>query len=277
MEFRILGPLEATHGEEPVPLGGRKQRALIARLLLDANRTVAVDRLVDDLWGEDVPETAAKMVQIAVSRLRKVLPEGVLVTRPPGYALEVEPEALDLERFNRLRVEARAALAADDPAAAARLGREALALWRGPALEEFPEPFAEAEGGHLEELRLTCLADRIEADLAQGNHADCVAELEALVGRHPLRERLRSQQMIALYRSGRQAEALEAFQRYRRKLDEELGLVPSADLLELNDRIIRQDPELGGPAAARGKCGGGARTDRGGAGAGAPRRRSGGT
>src|SRR5687768_14595606 len=244
MEFRILGPLEAVDGETPVPLGGRKQRALVARLLLDANRTVAVERLVDDLWGEDVPETAVKMVQIAVSRLRKVLPPDVLVTRAPGYALVVEPESIDLVRFTRLRGEARAALADGDPALAVERCRAALDLFRGPPLAEFPEPFAEAEASHLEELRLTCLADRIEAELALGRHADVVAELETLLARHPLRERLRGQQMIALYRSGRQPEALEAFQRFRRTLDEELGLVPSADLQALNDRIIQQDPSL---------------------------------
>ena len=251
MELRILGPLEAIVGDGPVALGGRKQRALIARLALDANRTVAVERLVDDLWGEDVPETAVKMVQIAVSRLRKVLPAGVLVTRPPGYAIELEPEALDLARFTSLRGEARAALAVGDPAVAAERGRQALELWRGPALAEFPEPFAQAEASHLEELRLTCLGDRIEADLALGRHADVVAELEALVARHPLRERVRGQQMLALHRSGRQADALEAFQRFRRKLDEDLGLVPSAELQELNDRILQQDPSLApAPGAA---------------------------
>src|SRR5829696_5639526 len=137
MEFRILGPLEVIDGTAPVALGGRKQRALVARLLLDANRTVAVDRLVDDLWGEDTPDTAAKMVQIAVSRLRKCLPAGVLVTRPPGYALEVDPEAIDLVRFTRLRGEGRAALAAGDAERAAECSSAALDLFRGPALAEF--------------------------------------------------------------------------------------------------------------------------------------------
>jgi DNA-binding SARP family transcriptional activator len=255
MEFRILGPLEAVDGTQAIPLGGRKQRALVARLLLDANKTVAVERLVDDLWGDDVPETAVKMVQIAVSRLRKVLPADVLVTRAPGYALVVEPESIDLVRFTRLRGEARAALAAGDAAHAVDRCRAALDLFRGPPLAEFPEPFAESEAAHLEELRLTCLADRIEAELALGRHADVVPELETLVARNPLRERLRGQQMLALYLSGRQAEALEAFQRFRKGLDEELGLVPSADLQELNDRIIRQDPDLAAPPAPSARTG----------------------
>jgi DNA-binding SARP family transcriptional activator len=244
VQIRILGPVDAIDGLRPVALGGRKQRALLARLALDAGRTVAVDRLVDDLWGDDAPETAAKMVQIAVSRLRKVLPEGVLVTRAPGYALEVDPEAIDLTRFTRLRGEARAALASGDPELAARRGREALELWRGPALEELPEPFARTETAHLEEMRLTCLADCIDADLARGRHADAVAEIEALVAHHPLRERLRGLQMTALYRSGRQADALEAYQRFRKLLDDELGLVPSVELQALNDRMIRQDAAL---------------------------------
>ena len=166
MEFRLLGPLEAVDGAVPLALGSRKPRALLARLLLDANRTVAVERLVDGLWGEDAPDSAAKMVQIYVSHLRKVLPAGVLRTQAPGYRVEVDPEALDLGRFTRMRREGRAALEAGEAAAAAALLTDALRLWRGPALAEFSEPFARVEGVHLEELRLGCLEDRIEADLA---------------------------------------------------------------------------------------------------------------
>jgi DNA-binding SARP family transcriptional activator/DNA-binding GntR family transcriptional regulator len=244
MELRVLGPLEAVDGTITLPLGGRKPRALLARLALDANRTVAVQRLVDDLWGDAVPESATKMVQIYVSQLRKVLPEGVLQTRPPGYLIELEPDAVDATRFAQLRAEGRAALGAGDPeTASARLG-EALALWRGPALAEFSEPFAGVESAHLEELRLVCLEDRIEADVARGLHADVVGELEALVARHPLRESLHRQLALALYRAGRQAEALAAYERFRSRLDEELGIEPSPTLKALQRQILNQDPQL---------------------------------
>ena len=258
MELRVLGPLEAIDGTTPLPLGGRKSRALLARLALDANRTVAVQRLVDDLWGDAVPDSAAKMVQIYVSQLRKVLPDGVLHTRAPGYLIELEPEAVDATRFAQLRAEGRAALGAGDPGTASARLREALALWRGPALAEFSEPFAGAEAAHLEELRLVCLEERIEADAARGLHADVAGELEALVARHPLRESLHRQLTLALYRTGRQAEALAAYERYRRQLDEELGIEPSATLKELQQQILNQDPRLeldaARPAPARARA-----------------------
>ena len=244
MELRVLGPLEAVDGTTPLPLGGRKQRALLARLALDANRTVPVTRLIDDLWGEAAPESAAKMVQIYVSQLRKVLPEGVLRTRAPGYVIEIEPAAVDVTRFAELRAEGRAALAAGEPARAAGRLREALALWRGPALAEFSEPFAHAEAAHLEELRLVCLEERIEADLAHGLGADVIGELEALVMRHPLREPLHRQLTLALYRSGRQAEALATYERFRRQLDEGLGIEPSPAMKALQLAILNQDPRL---------------------------------
>jgi DNA-binding SARP family transcriptional activator len=251
MELNVLGPLEATDATVPLALGGPKPRALLARLALDANRTVAVQRLIDDLWGDHVPESAGKMVQIYVSQLRKVLPQGVLRTRPPGYVIELDPEAVDVTRFRALHGEGRAALAAGDPQTAAARLREALSLWRGPALAEFSEPFARAEAAHLEELRLVCLEERIEADLAHGRHADVAAELEALVARHPLRESLHSQLILALYRCGRQADALAAYERFRRGLDDELGIEPSACLRALQHRILNQDPglDLAGPPA----------------------------
>jgi DNA-binding SARP family transcriptional activator/pimeloyl-ACP methyl ester carboxylesterase len=249
MEFRILGPLEARDGDEPVALGPPKQRALLARLLLSPGRTIAVEQLVDDLWGEDVPETAVKMVQIHVSQLRKLLPEGTLVTRPPGYALDVEPERLDVVRVARLRERGRAALAASDPGAASAAFAEALSLWRGTALGEFSEPFAVIERAHLGELHLVCLEDRIEADLALRRHADLVGELEVLVRGYPLRERLRGQLMLALYRSGRQAEALDGYRQFRTRLDEELGIEPSPALRELERQILQHDARLGQPAA----------------------------
>jgi len=244
MEFRLLGPLDAVEGTTPVALGSRKPRALLARLLLDANRTVSVERLVDDLWGEEIPHSAVKMVQIYVSQLRKALPEGVLRTQPPGYLVEVEPGAVDLSRFTALRADGRAALEAGDAAGAAALLREALGLWRGPALAEFSEPFARVEGAHLEELRLGCVEDRVNADLAAGRHGDLVGELEALAAQHPLRERLHRQLILALYRAGRQGEALAAYERVRRTLDDELGIEPSPALKELQLGMLTQDPSL---------------------------------
>lgn len=254
VELRLLGPLEALQGSETVQLGGGKQRALLAVLGLHAGRTVSTARLVDELWGEDVPETAVKMVQIYVSQLRKALPPGILRTRPPGYVLELDPERIDVHRFERLLRSGREARTAGDHERASTLLREALALWRGPALAEFDEPFAAAEWPRLAELEVACLEERIDADLALGRHADLAGELETLVARYPLRERLRGQQMLAFYRSGRQADALAAYQGFRRTLDEELGIEPSAALRELERRILQQDPELdvaaGPPAPA---------------------------
>jgi len=244
MEFKLLGPLEATDGSNPITLAGRKQRVLLARLLLDANRTVATERLVDDLWGEEVPESAPKMVQIYVSQLRKVLPKEILRTRPPGYVIEIDPAAIDSVRFERLRLEGEAAHTAGDADLAAERFRAALSLWRGDPLAEFPEPFARAEAARLEELHLACLEARIDADLDRGRHVELVAELEVLVTRHPLREGLRAQQLLALYRSGRQSEALAAYQAFRTLLADELGLEPSAGLRDLERRILRQDPDL---------------------------------
>jgi DNA-binding SARP family transcriptional activator len=244
MEFRLLGPMDALDRGTAVELGGLKQRALLARLLVTPNRTVAVDRLVGDLWGEDAPGSAAKMVQIYVSHLRKVLPDGMLLTRSPGYAIEVDENAIDLVRFDRLRRAGHAALQAGDAVEAAARLREALALWRGEALAEFDEPFAHVERNHLDELHLVCLEDRIEADLAQGRHGELVGELAAEVARHPLRERLRRQSMLALYRSARHADALAVYDDFRRKLADELGLEPSVELRTLQRQVLNQDPAL---------------------------------
>lgn len=244
MEFRLLGPLEATDGEKTLVLAGRKQRALLARLLLDVNRTVSTDRLVDDLWGESPPGSAQKMVQIYVSQLRRVLPDGILRTRPPGYVIEVDPDAVDVLRFERLRTEGDVARAAGDPASASDRFREALALWRGEPLAEFQEPFAQAEAARLEELYLVAVEARIDADLDLGRASELVAELDGLVAKHPLREGLRAQQMLALYHSGRQAEALAGYNAFRTLLSDELGLEPSERLRDLERRILRQDPDL---------------------------------
>jgi DNA-binding SARP family transcriptional activator/class 3 adenylate cyclase/alpha-beta hydrolase superfamily lysophospholipase len=245
MEFRILGPLEVRDEDREVPLRGGKERALLALLLVNANRTLPMDRIVDSLWAEDVPETAQKMVQVYVSHLRKVLPKDTLRTRPPGYAVAVEEGELDLDRFESAVTEARAALDSGLPRQAAEGFRDALSLWRGPALAEFgSEPFAQVEAARLEDLRFYAVEGRLEAELALGDHRAAVGELEALVAQHPLRERLRSLQMLALYRSGRQAEALAGYQGFRRTLSDELGIEPSASLRELERRMLQQDPSL---------------------------------
>jgi DNA-binding SARP family transcriptional activator/class 3 adenylate cyclase len=250
MDFRLLGPLEVDDGGAPVGLGGAKQRALLALLLLNANMTVASDRLIDELWGDGPPESARKMVQIYVSQLRKLLPGGQLRTHASGYSLELGADELDLARFEGLATEGRAALASGDPGRASELLRSALAMWRGPALAEFGEPFARIEGARLEELRLAALEDRIDADLELGRHSDLVAELESLVPKHPERDRLRGQHMLALYRCGRQADALQIYHDGRRVLDQQLGLRPSSALRELEERILRQDPALAPPPAS---------------------------
>jgi DNA-binding SARP family transcriptional activator len=233
MEFRILGPLEVVEDGHTVDVGAAKQRALLAVLLLNANRVVSRDELIEALWGERAPGTAQKALGVYVSQLRKALGRERIRTRAPGYELRLEPGELDTERFEELVSEGRLA--------------EALRLWRGHPLADFAyEPFAQAEIARLEELRLACLEERIDRDLARARHAALVGELEALVRAHPLRERLRAQLMLALYRSGRQAEALEAYQAGRRLLADELGLEPGAALRELQRAILGQDPSLAG-------------------------------
>jgi DNA-binding SARP family transcriptional activator len=244
VEFRILGPLEAADGARAVELTGGKQKALLAVLLLHADRVVPVERLVDDLWGADVPDSARKMIQIFVSQLRKQLPPGLIETRAPGYRSVLDRHSLDLHRFEALYAWGREARGAGHVHEAAESLREALDLWRGPPLAEFEEPFARQEEARLVELHLTCLEERIDVDLTLARHADLVGELEVLVRRHPLRERLRAQQMLALYRCGRHAEALEAFQRFRRALRDELGIEPSARLKDLERLVLRQDASL---------------------------------
>ncbi len=241
MEFQLLGPLEVTERDRALVLGGVKQRSLLAILLLHANAVVSSDRLADELWGDAQPRTAGKSIQVHISRLRKELGDGRLETHAPGYLLRVHPTELDLARFEQLLDQARDG----EPAAAAQTLREALALWRGPPLADLAyQPFAQAEIARLEELRLAALEQRIEADLADGRHAALVGELEHLVAEHPLRERLRGQLMLALYRSARQAEALDVYRTARRELSEELGLEPGEELKRLEQAILRHDPAL---------------------------------
>jgi YVTN family beta-propeller protein len=245
MEFRVLGPLEVRDGDRTLPLAGAKQRALLALLLVHANHVLSRDRLIDELWGDHPPETAVQSLQVYVSRLRKLLPPDTLLTRPPGYLLELGPNELDLQRFERLLAAGHEALAQGESERASDVLHEALALWRGPALAEFVfEPFAQAEIGRLEDLRLAAVEERLEADLALGRHADLIGELEALIAENPYRERLRGQLMLALYRSGRQTEALEAYRAARRELVDELGIEPSGTLQRLEQAILNQDEGL---------------------------------
>jgi DNA-binding SARP family transcriptional activator len=246
-DFRILGPLEVVGDAGPLLLGGQKQRAVLALLVLDAGRVVSTDALIEALWGEAPPRTALTSLQNFVVQLRKLLGPATLVTRPPGYALLVEPEQIDLERFRRLREGARGR----PPEQRAAALRDALALWRGDPLAEFRfEPWAETEVARLEDLRLATVEDRLEAELESGRDAELVGELEALVSAQPLRERLRGHLMLALYRSGRQAEALDAYQDARRRLVEELGIEPGPALQQLNGAILRQEASLERPGAA---------------------------
>lgn len=229
MEFRVLGPLEAVRDGQALELGGQKQRALLALLLIDANRTVSRDRLIDALWEDQPTATAAQALTVYVSQLRKALGRDRVVTQPGGYVLRVDPDELDLERFQRLHGDGKP--------------HEALALWRGGALAEFSRlRFAQADIARLEELHLACLEARIEADLERGRNV--VGELEALVAAHPLRERLHELLMLALYRCGRQAEALSVYQEVRRRLVEELGIEPRRELRELQQAILSQNPAL---------------------------------
>jgi DNA-binding SARP family transcriptional activator len=245
MEIRLLGPLEVRDGDGVVALPRRQQRALLAALALRAGHVVSTDRLIADLWGERAPASATGSLQNTVHALRKLLGRDALVTQAPGYRLAVDPAAVDVNRFEALVAEARDA----EPAAAARVLAEAERLWRGPAFADLDEhEFTRLEAARLEELRVTALEERIAAELELGRHAALVGELEQLVATHPLRERLRGQLMLALYRCGRQAEALEVYRAARLALADELGLDPSPELQELERRILRQDPSLA-PAA----------------------------
>ena len=251
VEFRLLGPLEARLDGRPIALGGARQRALVALLLLRANEVVSRDRLIEDLWRDHAPESASNALAALVTRLRRVLPAEVLVTKPGGYSIEAPPDAIDVKRFERLVEEGRRALVAERYAAASDGLRQALALWRGSPLGDFTyEPFAEQAILRLEELHVTALESRIDADLALGRHSDLVGELQSLVVEHPLRERLRGQLMLALYRSGRQAEALETYRETRQTMLDELGIDPGPALQELERAVLRQDAALAAPTPA---------------------------
>jgi DNA-binding SARP family transcriptional activator len=249
VEFRILGPLEVLDGGRAVALPRGRARALLARLILDAGNVVSAERLIHDLWGEVVPPTVRTALQGLVSNLRTRLEPrrargeapAVLRTAATGYALAIDPACVDANRFRRLLEESRAADAAKRAAAL----RQALNLWRGPPLADFMyEPFAQREIAALEELRLAAIEERVDADLDLGLESELVAEVERLVAEHPFRERLRGQLMLALYRTGRQAEALEAYRDARQTLVEELGIEPGSRLRRLEESILRQDHAL---------------------------------
>jgi DNA-binding SARP family transcriptional activator len=256
MDFRILGPLEVLDEGRAITLGGSRQRALLVFFLLHANETLSTDRLIDELWGERPPTNAAKTVQMQISRLRKALAgeagngsAGVVVTRQRGYELRLDPDRLDSHRFERLVAKGTRELEARHPERAVSTLEEALSLWRGAALAELAyEPFAQGEIGRLEGLRIAAMERLIEAKLALGRHADVVERLETLIGEHPYRERLRAQLMLALYRSDRQADALQAYQDARRTLVEGLGIEPGEGLRELERAILAQDPALALPS-----------------------------
>jgi DNA-binding SARP family transcriptional activator len=246
LELRILGPLEASVDGTPIPLGGPRQRALLAALLLRARRVVPTEQLVDELYGGEPPRTATTSLQNGIGQLRRLLGSKTVLTRAPGYVLDVQREQIDAGRFERLLEDARRA----NPKERRELLRRALDLWRGPPLAEFAfEDWAQAEIRRLNELRLVALEERIETDIELRHPADVVPELESLTGEHPLRERLWYLLMLALYRSGRTAEALQAYTTARAALDE-LGLEPGADLRRLQGEILRGEAK--GPGSSNG-------------------------
>jgi DNA-binding SARP family transcriptional activator len=256
LELRILGPLEALVDGQAIALGGAKPRTLLAILALEVGRVVSIDRIVEELWPGEAPDTAAHAVKVYVSQLRKAIPSAAIETIAPGYALHLAAERVDANRFGALSAEGRTLLHAHDPERAAAVLREALDLWRGEALADFAyEPFAQPEIARLADLRLATLEDRIDADLALGRGAELIGELEALIAASPFRERLRGQLMLALYRAGRQADALSAYRDARTSLVEELGIEPGVDLRALEGAILRQDeslrPSTGQPAPPR--------------------------
>jgi DNA-binding SARP family transcriptional activator/ABC-type transport system substrate-binding protein len=246
VEFRLLGPVEVLRDGDPVALGGAKPRALLGLLLLHANQVVSRDRLIDELWGDRPPGTAGHSLDVQISRLRKAFePEEVLLTRSGGYVLEIDPESVDVNRFERLLEEGRRANAEGRAKDATDALRSALGLWRGAALADLSyESFASTEIERLEELRLVATEERIDAELALGHHDTLIPELESLTARYPLRERLRGQLMLALYRAGRQAEALRVYSDTRKRLVDELGIEPGQALRDLEQAILRQDPAL---------------------------------
>jgi DNA-binding SARP family transcriptional activator/streptogramin lyase len=253
MEFRILGPLEIyDESLGAIPIDAPKERTVVGVLLLHPNEPVSSDRLIDEVWGERPPATATKTLQTYVSHLRRTVGADAIETRPPGYVLHVGEDGLDAARFKQLTTEARDLAAKGEHEHAAARYADALALWRGPPLAGTSfESFAANEVERLAEERLSAQLDLIDCELASGRHAEVVPELEMLAGRYPLRERLHAQLMLALYRSGRQADALAVYHEARRRLTDELGLEPGSELRELQKAVLSQDPSLAAPAPNR--------------------------
>ncbi|MFQ5554605.1 MAG: BTAD domain-containing putative transcriptional regulator, partial [Acidimicrobiia bacterium] len=251
MDFRLLGPLEVVSDGIAIEIPAPKQRSLLGLLLLHAGDVITSDRILEELWGDDQPSSGASAVRFHMSKLRDALlpdrpkgDDGIIVTRPPGYLLPGDGHHIDIHDFD-LGVERARSILQTDPGRASDQLREALALWRGRALSDFQyEQWAQPEIARLEELRLGAVEDRIDADLAMGRHGDVTGELEAMVAEHPFRERFARQLMLALYRAGRQAEALRAYQRTREALVDQLGVEPSPDLQRVEQRILDQDESL---------------------------------
>ena len=252
LEFRLLGPVEVRSGGELLPLGGPRQRALLALLCLNRGRVVSVDRIVDELWGDSAPASARHMVEVYVSKLRGLLGPHALTTRSPGYVLQLEPEALDVDRFEGLIADGEEALAAGDPEAAAARFTGGLGLWRGSPLADFTfEPFTQSEIARLEERKLIAEEGRIDAELELGRSMELVSEIERLIEKAPFRERFRAQLMLALYRAGRQADALHAYRQARETLVAELGIEPGQELRDLERAILAQEEGLAGKSRLR--------------------------
>ena len=253
LEFGLLGPFQVLRDGESLALGGRRQRAILAMLACEMGHAVSVERLVDGVWGDPAPPGVVTSVQSYVFHLRQVLepdrargtPGSVLVTVPGGYRLAAGPEAVDVTRFEELVASGDAAAEDDQPGIAATAYRSALALWRGDVLEDLGDhDFVAPVRARLDERRASALESRIRAELALGHHTAVVGELGTLIAEHPLREGLHAQLMLALYRSGRQSDALAAYRDLRSVLDTELGIEPSPPLQELNTRMLQQDPTL---------------------------------
>jgi DNA-binding SARP family transcriptional activator len=252
LEFRLLGPLEVRREGQPLSLGGVRQRALLALLCLHRGEVIAVDRIIDEIWGESPPPSARHMVEVYVSKLRQLLGSPGVVTRSPGYLLDTSLESVDVHWFEALVAEGEEASTAGEPQSAASRFASALALWRGSPLADFTfEPFAQGEITRLEELRLLAEEGRIDAEISLGRSAELVGELEQLVALAPFRERFRAQLMLVLYRAGRQADALEAYRRARQTLVEELGVEPGEELRDLEHAILAQEAWLGGATRVR--------------------------
>ncbi|MEV4802351.1 AfsR/SARP family transcriptional regulator [Nonomuraea sp. NPDC049421] len=247
LEINILGPCEVTADGEPATLIGKRRVAVLTKLALNAGQAVPAERLRGQVWADGAAATAGKQLHIVVSKLRDALPPQVIVTVPGGYRLDLPRESVDAHRFTLLTAEARAARRDGDLAAADRLYREALALWRGDALSGMTDPWAQAESARLEAERLTVLEEHVDVRLAAGEHHEVVPALMAHIEAHPLRERPRAQLMLALYRASRPSEAIEVYRETRRTLADELGIEPGPELRRLLQSVLHRDPALDPP------------------------------